>query len=166
MDDLTALSETAGRPKRSASEAMSGDPSLDMLQPYPHVPSMSTLQGISPSSSGVSPAIGAYGMGSASPGPAYVPPYEWWPTLIGPGAGQPSLSESAATYGAGPSMVSPYSGLPSSLFTFDPTHLSGEFMQGVQPDSNIPGPSMSQYPPHPHLPSSHHPPHHPPHHLQ
>lgn len=157
MDDLSVLSETAGRPKRSAEEALSEDPPANMFvaQPYPqHLPPLQTM-GASTSNLAVG---GPYGLGSPSPGPPYVPGYEWWPQLVGPATGQAFPSD-AMQYTGGP--VSSYSGLSNSLFTFDPNHLSADFLQGVS--SPGAGPSMPpQYPPHPGHPDMPPPPPGPP----
>ena len=141
MDDLTAHRETAaGRNKRPLDEALSHETPMDLTMhaPYPH--GLSPLQG--PGASGSShlpPTMPPYGMGSTSPGP-YVPGYEWWPPLVGPGISHPYQADPAA-YPAGP-MVAPFAGAPSSLFTFDPTHMSADFMQGVS--QGDPGPSTMQ----------------------
>jgi hypothetical protein len=146
MDDLTAVSEAGGRPKRSA-EAMMGDPSPNLLQPYPQtavLPPMHDTAGLSSST-----GLGPYGI-SSDPSPPYYPPYEWWPMLSGPGGG-PSYQAGSSTYGVGPNVVSSYTGFPSSLFAFDATHLSSEFMQGMSSESGASGSDpttgMPQYPP-------------------
>ena len=88
--------------------------------------------------------LGTYGMANASPGPSYVPSYEWWPPLIGPGTGQ-NLPAEHAQYQAG-QIVSPYTGLPNSLFGFDTGQLPPDFML-QQPGSNLQQPNVPQYPP-------------------
>lgn len=139
MDDLTALSDTAGRSKRRLEEAMDTEASSDLLMPTPYHQELTSLQGPGTSGSGL---VSSYGMGNTSPGTAYVPGYEWWPPLAGPGISQPYQSDASA-YSSDP-MVSSYTGMPNSLFTFDPTHLSTDFMQGVPQ-----GPSaMQHYPQH------------------
>ena len=138
MDDLTALSETAGRPKRRADEALGPEASSDLLTPAPYPQGLPSLQG---AGSNLSTGVSPYGMGSTSPGPSYVPGYEWWPQLVGPGISQPYQPE-AASYSADP-LVTPYTGMPNSLFTFDPTHMSADFMQDVQQGG--PGPSTMQH---------------------
>ena len=72
----------------------------------------------------------------------YVPGSEWWPQLIGPGAGQ-ALPQAHYDYPA-PPMATQLSGLPQSLFTFDQDQLSSDFMQGVpQDDPNMPATQFS-----------------------
>ncbi|EKM48188.1 uncharacterized protein PHACADRAFT_214916 [Phanerochaete carnosa HHB-10118-sp] len=153
MNDLTALSETAGRPKRRAEEALGVEAPQELLvsQAYHNAQSFPDNSGASGS---MSSGLGSYGMANASPGLSYVPSYEWWPPLIGPGIGQGYPAE-YTQYQTG-HVVSPYTGLPNSVIGFDAEQLPPDFML-QQADPNLQQSNMSPYPPrsdprHPHDP--------------
>lgn len=150
MDDLTALSETAGRPKRRAEEALGVEMPQGVFIPQPyHLQPVASGSGAGGSMSGagggMSSGLSPYGMTSSSPGPSYVPSYEWWPPLAGPGVSQ-SYPTDYGQYQAG-QLVSPFTGLPNSLFGFDAGQISPEFM--MQQDPSMQQAANMPYPPHP-----------------
>ncbi|KIP10141.1 hypothetical protein PHLGIDRAFT_11523 [Phlebiopsis gigantea 11061_1 CR5-6] len=157
MADLPAHRETtSGRNKRPLDDILRSEAPMDLGMHSSYPQGLPSLQGPGPSgSSQLPPIMPPYGISStSSPGP-YVPGYEWWPPLVGPGISHPYQADPAA-YPPGP-MVGPFAGAPSSLFTFDPTHMSADFMHGVSQ-----GDSGSSVMPQHHYSQHHDQQHHPP----
>ena len=158
LDDFTTRGRALSRPKRRVEEALGDERNSDLIQQQQQQPSMYAQPVASSSSAYVpmEPTPVSYGlpyttaMQAAAPTMHYVPGSEWWPQLIGPGAGQ-SAQQASFDYPAATMGTTQLSGLPQSLFTFDQEQLSSDFMQGVPPgDPNMPAHySQGQQPPHP-----------------
>lgn len=188
MDDLAALSHAADRPKRGLDEAFGTDRNSDLLSSSLYGLSSFSPANTSGTSSTLTSSSSPFPMSYASPNPnsnsnastnpnaaissmSYIPGYEWWPQLIGPGnAGSNSAYPEQFGYGSQAGMVP----APQSLFTFDQSQLAEDFMQNVQSVQDVGdagpamvGPSGQQHqqqqqpqpPPHsgaPNPPSQHH----------
>ncbi|KAI0697535.1 fungal-specific transcription factor domain-containing protein [Cytidiella melzeri] len=133
MDDLSAHNRSSeGRPKRGLQEVLGGDRSPGLLHQY-SVPHIATNE---PSSSSPQNLSSPYAMfadeGIQSPpssAMSYVPGYEWWPQLIGPGTGGGYVTPDYGAFQLSPmgSQLVP----PQGLFTFDQNQLTSDFMQEV-----------------------------------
>ena len=91
---------------------------------------------------------------SSSDAMSYIPGYEWWPQLVGPGTGGGEIcAQDFRPYQPTPlgSQLLP----PQGLFTFNQANLSPEFVHDVDPSQHVSthaGPSHSHQSRNPSLP--------------
>lgn len=153
---MAELNQNAvNRPKRGLDELLSEDRTADLLFKYgiPYNHNHYNLPFYSVQSP--NPPYSMYtGQHVPTHDPlAYIPGYEWWPQLVGPGTSAGYASQDYRTYNPSPlgSQLVP----PQGLFTFNQNQLSGDFMHDVDPSTgaHIPQAGSSQAShahPHPH----------------
>lgn len=132
LANVASLNEAPDRSKRRAEEALEDVPAYMLPTFDTYGQSYHQAAPIAGPSSGV-PAYTqgseSYAMTYPAPSPhsasmTYVPGYEWWPQLIGPGMGQ----------GLTPDFQSPAAhqqGLPHGLYSFNPEHMP-EYSSGAE----------------------------------
>lgn len=166
MDDLVALSQTAERPKRDVEQALGVDRNSDLLMRYGVTPTSRASSSTSTPSS-MQSTNSPYGMyanaATTTMQPeqstiSFIPGYEWWPQLVGPGTGGGFTNQEYDVFQPPPlgSQIMP----PQGLFTFDGSQITSDFMHNVGvAGTNIPEAQQPQQPhqqPHqPHQPQHH-----------